>query len=109
MTYGPKYFLCGSSLTDDKQLLRAILEGLNTQARQWSETIVILDNGSLRGLEHEIEEFRHLEYRRVLILGEPNIVIAFMDRLSHNRDIEKTLELAETAGIPTYVISRYGA
>jgi hypothetical protein len=106
--YGPKYLFCGSHLTDDTYILRCLLEGLNTQGRQWSETIIILDNGSLQGLEHEVVGFRHLEHRRVKDLGSPNIVIAFMDRLSHNRDTEKLLERAETQGIPAFVVSTYG-
>ena len=106
---GPKYLLVGSRLTDDTLLLRALLEGLNTQARVWSETIIILDNGSLQGLEHEVGEFRYLEHRRVKDWVTPNICIAFMDRLSHNRDTEKLLRLAESEGVPAFVIGRYGA
>lgn len=105
----PRYLFCGSRLTDETLLMRALLEGLNTQARQWTETITILDDGSLRGLEGEVEAFRNLEHRRVrdAFSARPNIVVAFMDRLSHNRDTEKTLILAESQGIPAYVISRY--
>lgn len=110
--YGPRYLISGSSLTDDKQLLRALLEGLNTQARQWSETITVLDDGSLQGLENEVAEFRHLAHRRFhegWITTPPNIVVAFMDRLSQNRDTEQLLKRADSAGIPAYVISRYNA
>ena len=106
---GPKYLLCGSRLTDETLLIRALLEGLNTQARQWTETITILDDGSLQGLEGEVDSFRYLEHRRVRDWerSRPNIVLAFMDRLSHNRETEKTLIRAESQGIPAYVISRY--
>lgn len=111
--YGPSYLVVGSRLTDDSNVLRIFLEGLNTQARQWTETIIILDNGSFAGLEGEVAEFRHLEHRRIGDDGwadrHPNIVIAFMDRLSHNRETEYLLRAAESAGIPAYVISRYGA
>jgi hypothetical protein len=88
--------------------MRALLEGLNTQARQWSETIVILDNGTVRDLERELNDFRHLEHRPIRGWIEPNIVIAFMNRLSHNRKTEETLKRAESEGIPAFVVSRYG-
>jgi hypothetical protein len=107
VSYGPKYLLVGSRLTDDTLLMRALLEGLNTQGRQWSEIIIILDDGSLQGLEHEVEGFRHLEHRRVRHWVRPNICIAFMDRLSHNRDTEKLLRRAESEGIPAFIVSTY--
>jgi hypothetical protein len=107
--YGPSYLLCGSTLTDDRNVLRILLEGLNTWARQWTEIVVILDDGSLQGLEGEVKEYRHLEYRRVKSWSAPNIVIAFMDRLSQNRDTEKTLRRAESEGVPAYTLSRYDA
>jgi hypothetical protein len=109
MGYGPKYLFCGSRLTDDTLLMRALLEGLNTQGRQWTETIIILDNGSLQGLEHEVDGFRHLEHRRVKDWVRPNIVIAFMDRLSQNRDTEKLLRVADSEGIPAFIVSAYRA
>lgn len=109
MTQGPKYLFCGSRLTDDTYILRCILEGLNTQGRQWSETLTILDDGSLQDLGEEVSFFRHLERRHVSGLEiRPNIVIAFMDRLSQNRDTEKLLRLAESQGIPAFVVSTYG-
>jgi hypothetical protein len=108
MAPGPKYLFCGSRLTDDTLLLRLLLEGLDHWAFQWSEIITILDDGSLQGLEGEVAEFRHLTHRRAY-LGETvtNIVIAFMDRLSQNRDTEETLRLAESEGIPAFIISRF--
>lgn len=110
MKPGPKYLICGSRLAiaDVVPLLRLLLEGLNTQARQWQETIVVLNDGSLRGLEDEVLSFRNLEHRRIEDWVRPNIVVAFLDRLSHNRDTEKTLRRAESEGIPTFVISTYG-
>lgn len=105
----PKYLLCGSRLTDDTYLLRVILEGLNTWGRQWSETLIILDDGSLDGLENEVDGFRCLEHRRYKDGAKPNIVIAFMDRLSQNRDTEKLLERVESDGIPAFIVSRYGS
>jgi len=110
MRTGPKYLICGSRLSDDLVLLRALLEGLNTEGRQWSETIVIMDDGTLPGLEGEVRDFKHLEHRRVKQNWRtpPNIVIAVMDRLTQNRDTEKTLIRAESQGIPAYVLSRYG-
>lgn len=103
------YLFCGSALTDDYNVLRILLDGLNTWGRVWKEVIIILDDGSLQGLESEVAEFRHLEHRRVKDWVTPNIVIAITDRLSHNRDIKKTLIRAESEGIPAYVLSRYGA
>lgn len=105
---GPSYLFCGSRLTDDTLLLRALLEGLNTQGRQWSEKITILDDGTLRNIEEEVSFFRNLEYQPLEPRDRPNIVVAFMDRLSHNRNTEDTLERAETQGIPAFIISRYG-
>ena len=105
--YGPKYLICGSRLSDDRHILRCLLEGLQSQGRQWQEIITIMDNGSLQGLGTEVEPYRFLEHRRVEGLGKPNVVLAFMDRLSHNRDTENLLILAETQGIPAFVISRY--
>ena len=105
-----KYLFCGSVLTDDYNVLRIFLEGLNTWGRVWRENVVVLDDGSLPGLEGEVAEFRHLEHRHVDGWADrhPNIVIAFMDRLSHNRETEQLLRRAESAGIPAYVIGRYG-
>jgi hypothetical protein len=107
VSYGAKYLFCGSHLTSDTLLIRLFLEGLNTQARQWGETIVILDDGSLLRMESEVEEFRHLEHRHMGSWVTPNIVIAFMDRLSHNRNTEKTLRRAESEGVPAFIVSRY--
>lgn len=104
---GPRFLFTGSGLTDDTYVMRAVLEGLNTQARQWSETVVIEDDGMLKDLEFEVEQFRHLRYRRVDRWTDPNIVLCFMDRLSHNRDSERTLAYAEAHGRPSYIISRY--
>jgi hypothetical protein len=101
---GPKYLFIGSRLTSDTFVLRILLEGLNTQARHWGEVITIQDNGSLDGLEHEVEGFKYLHHRRVDEWSDPNIVIAFMDRLSHNRDSERLLAVAEENRRPWFVI-----
>jgi len=102
---GPQYLFCGSRLTDDTFVLRILLEGLNTQARHWQEVITIQDDGSLAGLKFEVEQFKYLHYEIVEGWEDPNIVIAFMDRLSHNRGTEQTLREAAEAGRPAFVIS----
>lgn len=107
MSKGPQYLFCGSRLTDDTFIIRILLEGLNTQARVWSETITIQDDGSLDGLEHEVEAFRHLQRRKVREWSDPNIVIAFMDRLSMNRHTEETLKQAQENQRPAFVVSNY--
>jgi hypothetical protein len=101
---GPQYLFCGSRLTSDTFVLRILLEGLNTQARHWQEVITIQDDGSLEGLEHEVEQFKYLEHRVVDGWEDPNVVVAFMDRLSHNRDTQWTLRLAAEQGRPWFVI-----
>lgn len=101
---GPQYLFCGSRLTDDTFVLRLMLEGLNTWSRQWSETITIQDNGTLEGLEFEVEQFKYLQHRRVDGWEDPNIVIAFMDRMSHNRATERLLAVAEENLRPWFVI-----
>lgn len=108
---GPQYAFVGSRLTDDTLVLRMMLEGLNTQARQWSETITILDNGSLEGLEYEVEQFKHLAHASWQASDPlvPNIVVAFMDRMSHNRDTERLLAAATSEGVPVFVVSNYDA
>jgi len=102
---GPQYLFCGSRLTDDTFVLRILLEGLNTQARHWQEIITIQDDGSLEGLENEVSSFKYLQHRVAVDWEDPNIVIAFMDRLSHNRGTEQTLREAAEAGRPAFVIS----
>lgn len=104
MKDGPQYLLCGSRLTSDTLLLRVILEGLNTQARHWGETIIIQDDGSLVDLQFEVEQFKYLRHRRVYEWRDPNIVIAFMDRMSHNRATERLLAVADENGRPWYVV-----
>jgi murein endopeptidase len=104
---GPKYLLCGSRLTSDTCIRRVILEGLNTQARVWSETITIQDDGSLQGLEHEVEQFRHLKYVRTRTWSDPNVVIAFIDRLSMKRATQRTLDYAIQEGRPVFIVSDY--
>lgn len=88
-------------------VLRALLEGLSTQARHWGETIVILDNGSLPDLEHEVEASRHLEHRYIKSWTKCNVVLAFMDDLRHNRQTQEWLDQAKGDGIPAFVISTY--
>lgn len=105
---GPSYLFCGSRLTDDTFLMRILLEGLNTQARHWGETIVIQDDGSLEGLAFEVEQFRYLAHRRVEEWEDPNIVVAFMDRLSMNRGTERLLRHSETEHRPAFIVSSYG-
>jgi hypothetical protein len=104
LRYGPKYLLTGSRLTDDTYLLRALLNGLNSWGREWGETLVVLDNGSLDGLENEVEAFRCLEHRKVDGVGNPNMVIAFMDRMSESRKTEEQLRDAASRSIPVFVI-----
>jgi len=99
--------LAGSRQGHDTLILRALLEGLNTQGRQWNETIVICDDGSLEGLEHEVSDFKYLEHQRVKDWPEPNIVICFMDRLSHNRASERLLSVAATKGVPAFLVTNY--
>ena len=105
---GPQYLFCGSRLTDDKVILRLMLEGLNTQARQWGETITIQDDGSLEGLEFEVETFKYLAHRPVSRWADPNVVIAFMDRLSMNRGTERLLAVAEKERRAVVIVSNYG-
>jgi len=102
---GPQYLFCGSRLTDDTFVLRILLEGLNTQARHWQEIITIQDDGSLEGLENEVSQFKYLQHRSVDRWEDPNIVIAFMDRMSHNRTTQETLEIAAEFHRPAFVIS----
>jgi hypothetical protein len=104
LRHGPQYLFCGSRLTDDTLVLRILLEGLNTQARHWGEVITVQDNGTLEGLELEVESFRYLAHRQVDDWEDPNIVIAFMDRMSHNRATERLLAVAEKNGRPWFVI-----
>jgi hypothetical protein len=105
--YGPKYLFLGSRLSDDTYLLRAILEGLNTWARQWGETLIILDNGSLPGLENEVEDFRYLEHRPIKTWQRPNIVLAFMDTVRQSGTTRDWLLQAEQEGVAAFVISPY--
>jgi hypothetical protein len=105
---GPQYLFCGSRLTDDTFIMRILLEGLNTQARHWGEVITIQDDGSLDGLEHEVGQFRHLAHRQVEEWTDPNIVVAFMDRLSMNRGTERLLAQAEAGRRPAFIVSNYG-
>jgi hypothetical protein len=104
---GPTYLLIGTKLYTDTLVLRAVLEGLSTQARHWGETIVILGNESLPGLDHEVEAFKYLAYQYVKSWPKCNIVIAFMDDLRHNRQTQEWLEQAKGDGIPAFVISTY--
>lgn len=101
---GPQYLICGSRLSCDTLVLRAMLEGLNTQGRHWGEVIVIQDDGSLRDLEHEVDGFKYLEHRRVDGWEDPNVVLCFMDRMSHNRASEQLLETAKAHHRPWFVI-----
>jgi hypothetical protein len=102
---GPQYLFCGSRLTDDTFVLRLMLEGLNTWARQWGETITIQGNDSLTDLEYEVEQFKHLQYRQVDEWSDPNIVICFMDRMSDNRTSERLLAAADEHGRPWFIVS----
>lgn len=104
---GPKYRICGSRLTGDTLILRAILTGLNSQAREWQEVITIQDDGTLEGLEHEVDGFKHLQRRRVEGWSDPNVIIAFMDRLSHNQDTAQLLIAADSHSRPAFVVSTY--
>ena len=104
MTRGPRYLFCGSRLTGDTFMLRLCLEGLNTWSRQWQETITIQDNGTLEGLEYEVGMFKYLEHQKVGEWEDPNIVIAFMDRMSHNRATERLLQRADAELRPWFVI-----
>jgi hypothetical protein len=104
---GPEYLFTGSRLTDDTYVLRLMLEGLNTWARQWSEKITIQDDGSLEGLGFEVEQFKYLRHRPVTDWESPNIVVAFMDRLSMNRAAERSLRQAETFGRAAFIVSSY--
>jgi len=108
VTSGPTYLFCGSRLTDDTFIMRILLEGLNTQARQWQETITIQDDGTLEGLDYEVSMFKYLAYHRVKEWSDPNVVIAFMDRLSHNRATERTLEAASQHQRPWFVVGTGG-
>lgn len=104
MARGPQYLFIGSRLSGDALVLRALLEGLNTQGRHWNEVITIQDDGSLEGLEHEVEGFKYLEHRRVYSWQDPNIVIAFQDRMSHNRRTQRTLAEAQENHRPWFII-----
>jgi len=105
MTDGPQYLFCGSRLTDDTYVLRLLLEGLNTWARQWQERIFIQDDGSLRDLEFEVEQFKYIHHRRVDGWEDPNVVFCFMDRMSHNRASERLLAVAAKHHRPAFIIS----
>ena len=107
---GPEYLFCGSRLTDDTFVMRILLEGLNTQARQWTETITIQDDGSLEGLEYEVSMFKYLAYRRIPggSWADPNVVLAFVDRMTHNRATERLLQQAEREKRPWFVIGSTG-
>jgi hypothetical protein len=95
MRQGPQYLFCGSRLTDDTFMLRLLLEGLNTWSRQWQETITIQDDGTLTDLEFEVNQFKYLAHLPVEGWADPNVVVAFMDRMSHNRATEATLKTAQ--------------
>jgi hypothetical protein len=103
---GPQYLFCGSHLTDDTFVLRLMLEGLNTWARQWGEVITIQDNGTLENLEDEVAQFRYLQHRVVDGWADPNVVLCFMDRMSHNRGSERLLAVAAENSRPWFVIGR---
>ena len=96
-------------MTDDTLILRAILDGLNTQGRQWGETITIFDAGSLDGLEREVEDHKYLRYvgPKGWGGGRPNIAIGFIDRMSMNRDTERLLALLTDEGVPTFIVRSY--
>lgn len=105
MTFkGPQYLLIGSRLTGDTLMLRLILEGLNTQARHWQEVITVQDNGSLEGLDYEVEQFKYLKHRLVDEWEDPNVVICFQDRMSHNRASERWLAVADENKRPWFIV-----
>jgi len=87
--------------------MRILLEGLNTQARQWQEMITIQDDGTLNDLEYEVETFKYLRYERVEEWSDPNVVFAFIDRMSHNRATEATLARATEAHRAAFIFSVY--
>jgi hypothetical protein len=68
---------------------------------------VVLDNGSLRDLESEVEPFRHLEHRRIKSWTRPNIVVAFLDDLRQSRATHDWLKMAEAESVPAFVVSTY--
>jgi hypothetical protein len=105
--YGPRYLFLGSCLDEDTYVLRLCLTGLNAMAREWSETIIILDNGTLPFLEHEVESFRHLEWRRVKSWTKCNIVLCFMDSLRHARENQIWLDRAQEEGVMAYLVQTY--
>jgi hypothetical protein len=104
---GPQYLFCGSRLSEDRLILRAILDGLNTQGRQWNEIITIQDDGSLWNLENEVEDHKYLQLWRVHKWSDPNIVICFIDQLRQNRAAEQTMQTARANKRPVFVVSSY--
>jgi hypothetical protein len=106
-TQGPRYLFLGTPLDTDLYMPRLVLESLNTWARQWNEELTILDNGTMPGLEHEVDHFKYLTRRQVRSWTRANIVFAFMDRLEHDRHVQDWLNQASWAGIPVYWVSTY--
>lgn len=125
-----RVIICGSRTWDDDQIVDVILSGL---AQEYAPLTVI--HGAAPGADSMAEESAHVDQVRgrpvdvvpfpadwgrhgraagplrnqqMLDEGKPDWVIAFTDNLEASRGTRDMVRRAHKAGVPCYVIGRYG-
>lgn len=125
-----RVIICGSRTWDDDQIIDVIVSGL---AQEYAPLVVI--HGAAPGADSMAEESAHVDQVRgrnvdvvpfpadwnrhgraagplrnqqMLEDGKPDWVIAFTDNLEASRGTRDMVRRAHKAGVPCYIVSRYG-
>lgn len=120
-----RVLICGDRNWDKPAAIEVILEGLAVTT-EWLTVI----EGCARGADKVACEWEdsvatHAHYpadwnthhraagpirnRKMLEEGQPDVVFAFHDNLEESKGTKDMVKIAHKAGVPVYVVSRYGS
>lgn len=120
-----RVLICGDRDWDKPAAIEIILEGLVTTT-QWLIVIEGCAPGADKvACEWEDVDATHEHYpadwekyhkaagpirnKKMLEEGKPDVVFAFHDKLEKSKGTKNMVEISSKAGVPVYVVSRYGS
>jgi hypothetical protein len=126
---GPlRVLFCGSREFTDRDIIRMAVHGANSVATMLGRPLVVIE-GEARGADQrarveaedlgvEVRRFpadwdQHgkaagaIRNRQMLKEGQPHCVLAFADDIKNSKGTRDMCSIADAAGVPAYIISRY--
>lgn len=95
------------TMTDDMTIIEGCARGADKVACEWEGVDAAHEHYPANWSEHH-RAAGPIRNKKMLDEGKPDVVFAFHDNLEESKGTKHMVEIASKAGVPVYVVSRYG-